>query len=740
MQLRDTLRFVILACVFLTPFLALIVSETMFFPFITGKNFVFRILVEIALGAWILLATIDAQYRPRKSVILMSAGVFLGIIALADFMGVNPYRSFWSNYERMEGLVTHAHLFLYFIIAGTVLETERLWNWFLRTSLAGSTLVAIHGIAQVLGKAEIHQSDFRIDASLGNATYLAIYALFHLALAFFLWVREREKNPYRWIYLVIAAANLVVLYYTQTRGAILGLIGGAALAFFLVAIFGEKEHIKLRRVAWGSIAALVLLVGSFALWHDSLYKPLVAKSYTLQRMATISLTDLTTSSRFTIWGMSWEGFKERPILGWGQDNFIYVFSKYYDPKMWSQEPWFDRSHDVFFDWLIAGGALGLLSYLALFGSAIWTIWTVGKRRLSVVERAILTGMLAGYFLHNVFVFDNLTSYLLFFGVLAYLHSLAVEDHGEAGDHHANDPKEKGKKKHKKEEWESQDLAIACVVAIVLVGSLLYYVNFRNIDANRELIAALQKPISAGPNNQPVIALEAVIAKPLFGRSEAREQLGNLAFQAMDPRVDQKLKDQVFALAEANLKDEVAHDPENLRYVSFLASLYSRFGRYAEAEAQYKRGLELSPNRQALLLEMGAMYLTTGHIPEAEAAFKKAYELKAYQDGRIFYGIVLIYEGRIDEAENVLAPLKGTPTEFDSRIINAYGVSKHFDKVIMLINEKIARGEATGRDYFSLGGAYAELKQDAKAKEAVQKGIAVDPSLKDQGEAYLKGLK
>ena len=73
----------------------------MFFPFITGKNFAFRILVEVMLGAWAMLLFIDASYRPKFSWILAAAGTFLAVIAIADFNGVNPYKSFWSNYERM---------------------------------------------------------------------------------------------------------------------------------------------------------------------------------------------------------------------------------------------------------------------------------------------------------------------------------------------------------------------------------------------------------------------------------------------------------------------------------------------------------------------------------------------------------------------------------------------------------------------------------------------------------------
>ena len=61
--------------------------------------------------------------------------------------------------------------------------------------------------------------------------------------------------------------------------------------------------------------------------------------------------------------MSLKGLKEHPFLGWGQGNFNLVFNKYYDPKMYKQEPWFDRAHNVIFDRAITTGLIGLLIYL-----------------------------------------------------------------------------------------------------------------------------------------------------------------------------------------------------------------------------------------------------------------------------------------------------------------------------------------------------------------------------------------
>ena len=216
MSLRELVRSIILICVFITPFICLFVANNMFFPFITGKNFTFRILTEIMFGAWGILMFIDATYRPRFSWILGAATAFIAIIAIADFHGMNPYRSFWSNYERMEGLITHIHLFLYFLVAGSVVASEKIWEWLWRTTLLASVMVNLfYAIPQISGLAESHG---RLDATFGNASYLSIFNMFNVFLAAFLFLRSKDRSWWTlWIYPAVAVLNLVILFYTQTR-------------------------------------------------------------------------------------------------------------------------------------------------------------------------------------------------------------------------------------------------------------------------------------------------------------------------------------------------------------------------------------------------------------------------------------------------------------------------------------------------------------------------------------------
>jgi O-antigen ligase/Tfp pilus assembly protein PilF len=725
MTLRDFLRFIVLACTFATPFICLFVAETMFFPFITGKNFTFRILVEIMLGAWALLMFIDAAYRPKFSWILVAAGTFLGVIALADFNGVNPFRSFWSNYERMEGLVTHIHLFLYFVIAGSVLTTEELWNWFWRTSLGASLIVVIYAFTQIAGKTEMHG---RVDATFGNSTYLGVYALFHAFIATFLYVRSKKQNGLSWLYPVTALLNLTILFYTGTRGTVVGLIAAMALTLILVAFF-DKEHQKLKKYAMGGLVAMVVIIGIFFSFKHSAF---IQGSPILARVAAITDTGGTANSRFMIWRMSWEGFKERPLLGWGQDNFLYVFSKHYDPNMYNQEPWFDRSHNVFFDWLIAGGALGLLAYLSLFAAGVYHLWFSRKLHFTILERSIFIGMFAGYFIHNIFVFDNLTSYILFFGMLAYIHALGAK----TPEHEKNAPVHKLKKG---EGLETGDLVIAGAVIAVLTFGMVYFVNIRNIEANVALINGIRPEGVMVPDgqNSKKIALGDVVDPELFGTGEVREQIVQLSMQTLDPRVPQQIKKQFYDLAVSQFDIALKEDPDNLRTQSFAAMFYARFGNYEQALKHYQKSIELSPRRQSTHLDLSMTYVAMNRYADAEVSAKTAYDLQpANNEAQLAYATVLIYLKKVDQATAIV----GTSSNaYDARIINAYGVGGYFDKVIELVNEKIALGQAGGRDYFSLAGAYAQIGQKEKALAAVEKAVSIDSSLKEQGDKLIQQI-
>src|SRR3989344_8709262 len=161
----------------------------------------------------------------------------------------------------MEGWVTLIHLLLYFIVAGSMLTTEKLWSRFFNTSLAAASLVSLYALSQLAGLVGIAQGGVRIDATLGNAIYMAAYMLFHVFIALFLLVQS-ERRGMRLLYGALSLVFAFLLVLTATRGAIIGLVAGILVAS-LYGAFASRGNRTVRNVALIGVAAILLISGIF---------------------------------------------------------------------------------------------------------------------------------------------------------------------------------------------------------------------------------------------------------------------------------------------------------------------------------------------------------------------------------------------------------------------------------------------------------------------------------------------
>ena len=174
---KKTALWVIKIGLFIVPFIPLYVSRVLFFPYITGKAFLFRTIVEIIFAAWVFLAVFWPEYRPKRSALTMAMGFFVLAVVLASIFAVNPSRALWSNFERMEGLLAYLHLAAYFLVLAHVLK-QREWFWFLSVFVLTGFVENFYALFQRLGYLASPQGGFRVDGTIGNPTYLAAYLTF----------------------------------------------------------------------------------------------------------------------------------------------------------------------------------------------------------------------------------------------------------------------------------------------------------------------------------------------------------------------------------------------------------------------------------------------------------------------------------------------------------------------------------------------------------------------------------
>lgn len=721
MTLEKVLRGIAIGSVFALPFVCLIVASSLFFPFITGKNFAFRLIVEVGFGAWLALAIVSKEYRPRRSIVLLALAVFTFVILVADLLGEYPFKSIWSNYERMDGFVTLGHLFAYVVVAASVMRTERLWRWLMWTSLGVSVYLSLYGLLQVFGVTALGQGGAagltaRLDGTFGNPIYFAVYMLFHVFLAAMLWAQgwvERAPGKRVGISLAYGAIILVDTYMllaTGTRGTMLGLIGGSFLTAVLVLIQANKSKTAWRAAVAG-IAVMMVLAAGFFLVKDQTW---IHKVGFLSRMATISASDTTAKSRFYNWGMAWKGAQEKPLLGWGQENYALVFDKYYDPRMHGQEPWFDRVHNVIFDWLVAGGFLGLLAYLSIFAATVWVLWR--SKGFSVAERAILTGLLAGYFVHNFFVFDNVTSYILFGTVLAFI----MYRHTEASDAAPVVTRSIAAK---------TSLPYVAGVALVLVWAIAWGVNGKALAENRTLLTALS---NQGNLQTTYDLFKKAIAYGAFGTQEVREQLAQGASQLAQANVPNEVKQQFYTLATQEMTLQAEESPLDARFPLFLGVLYDAFGDYKNGAIALDRAQELSPTKQSIFYERAQNAELQGDTARAIELYKEAHELNTdLREPRIIYAAVLIRNGRAADADVVLSPLVESGAAADQRILASLVTIKDYARVATIWTAYVKAHPEDVQGYFTLAAVYYQGGDKSRAIQTLQEAVKTHPEVSGQ---------
>ncbi len=755
MALEKTLRWIVLAGIFALPFIVFIVADEMFFPFMTGKNFTFRIIVEIITGAWLALALVNPEYRPRKHWLLYAFAIFVAVIFAADLSGEYPFKSIWSNYERMDGWITLAHLFAYFVVASSVLSTQKLWRRFWLTSLGVSVLAGLYGLLQLIGVSAVGQGGAgglgaRIDATFGNPIYLAVFMLFNIFIAAFLWTESWERNgagnrlAVSLGYGSVIALDTFVLLFTGTRGTTLGLIGGVLLAAFLIAIVGRNSD-RARRYAFGTALLILVLIAGFWLVREEAW---VHKVGFLSRLATISTSDNTVKARFMNWGMAWEGVKERPILGWGQENYAIVFDKYYNPNMYAQEQWFDRVHNIIFDWLVAGGFLGLLGYLLLFASALWCVWMNSAKNaqefsrrnsrdkakagnntsaFSLIEKSILSGLLAGYFFHNLFVFDNISSYMLFASILAYIasrFSMAQDSPPLLGS--ARLP--------------AVGLPVAAVIMAALTWGAAWGVNAKALAQNRALLQAIA-PHAEGITKNLEYFKEALEYRS-FGTQEAREQLAQVTSQlAGNKDISDDVKKQFFDLSAREMLVQSQESPLDARFPLFLGVLLDAYGDYANAAVALQRAHELSPAKQTILFELGANAQARGSAAEAMKYFKEAYELAPeFVNARTLYAASAIRAKEDGVADELLAPIIESGGAADPRVADAYVERGRYDKIVSIWKARAKAHPQEAQTRYTLAVALYVMGNPREAIAQLEDLIRVSPDSKAQAESLIEKMR
>lgn len=717
----------------LIPILPLYISSSMLFPFITGKNFAFRIIVEIIFAFWVVLAMLKSAYRPRLTPLFKAVSIFVMIVFLADIFSLNPWRAFFANYERMEGFMMLGHLYLYFIILSSVFKDRRDWLIFFHVTLVASLIVSFIALLQKFGYRVSLQGGFRVDSTIGNPTYLASYLVFHVWLLVML-LRKFWTNWWlRIVYTAVLFFELLIIYYTATRGAILALLFVSFLLVLVLFFFWSKVFPANRRLRpWALIVPLALILVPLIFWQFR-STHFVRSSQVLARLTQLSFQERTIQSRFLIWGMAYKATLERPVLGWGQENFYLVFQKYFNPGLYAQEPWFDRSHNIFFDWLVHTGFLGLAGYFSILGAAFWTlISSMRKNTVPTWEGLILLSLFSAHFLQNFFVFDNLNTYLLFFAFLAYtqyLESPLVNT--VAGK--VSKPVQASSNLY----FKAQVTIAALLAAVFFFG---YFLHWKPIQESRALTRALSLAQSKAPMDQVLGAFAKALNYHTFGDTEVREQMANFARSVPgNDRFTPQEKIRFVDFAVQELKKETSSPAKDVKHLLFLAavlgqaqSLNPQYG--LEAEKLLQEAIQISPTKQIIYFELAQLYLAQGKTDQVIEVLRKAWYLdKNFQNaGLNLWVIGLAYKKPevVAEVREVIKIKEIGNSEALTRLGSIYQQQGDLATALEIADRLVETVPDNPNHQATYGSLLAYFKRKDEAIKHLQEALRLNPNLKE----------
>ena len=408
----------------------------LYFPYVSGKIYLFRALVALAFFFWVWLIVKDRAYVPnfspfgrsfRKNILVKALILFFLALIAAAFFGVGPTYSFFGSIERSDGVLQYGFWLTFFLMLVSVFTEKGEWKAFfsvfiivalLLSALAWFTRIISPESWLLANNPQLLQYQDQLHGAAGNPAYFAGLLLFAIGLA--LVVVERKFFISRWInYGFLAAAGFfsVTLFFTQVRGAYLGLAGSVLLFSVLAALFLRKEHTKL---VYSSIAILLAGAVSMGILFTARNTDFVQNTRMLYRITEVVQFWESGAIRERVlnWNIALKAFKERPVFGYGPENYPAAFNKYYDFRVGVSEPWFDRAHSQPLDTLATGGIFLFAFYVFWISCAVYLIFEISKEKKLL--SFILASIFLAYFVQGFFLFDVPEVYFGLFLFLAYL--------------------------------------------------------------------------------------------------------------------------------------------------------------------------------------------------------------------------------------------------------------------------------------------------------------------------------
>lgn len=632
--MKMKIEFILKGLIFASFFVPLVRSSSYLLPTITPKVYVLRSVIELMLGAYLLLLIINwREYRPKLSLLNIAMLLFLCSLVISTVFSLDVHRSFWDTYVRMLGLFSIAHYIVFYFICSSIFKTWDDWKWALRIFVFAGGIAMIAGMAQVDTDVLIK----RISGTTGNPIYFGGYGLF-LFFASCLLIIKEESRKFKIIATVFATVALAGVFLSGSRGVLVALfIGAVAVAVWYAIVL--KEHRRMRQALLILVLAMTFVASTLFFFRSAKF---VSSIPGIGRLAGSSFS--AADPRILIWKGAVQAWKNKPLLGWGPNNFFYANNQYYNPH--SLGSWSDNAHNVILNTLVEQGAVGLAIYLFMFSSAVFTLIWAKKRGCLDIHIVIWGAMFLVAHLLKIFtVFEDPISYLYLMFWLAMVNSLASPQ------------TDAFRTVVKDRRLNKGIIAGTCVVCMPAV----FFFNIQPSRTDR----IVHSVMDATPSNISIWQMKQAVADSNNPHSDSlTDILGYFVGNSFHPgNIEkigrEKVKDVANTVHLAMKKCIVAH-PLNAHYyitaTRMLAVIdYAEGGtsHVAEQIGYLEEAHRLSPQREWPIYFLAKLYVKTGRGDEAEKMFLEAINNNPDIDGNYLeLAKVYMMAGKKEKAQEV----------------------------------------------------------------------------------------
>lgn len=607
-----------------------------------------------------LLKLIGSKSNLRFRLVSVVCLYFLAV-AVSTLFGIAPVVSLFGSHFNHMGLITRGCFFIFFIALiagiGTAENRLRITLWVIA---ATGFVVAAYAVAQSFGVEPFVRrslytfptseggSILRVCSSLGHADYLGNFLCYTtlltggLALAGRGWLRV--------VAVVAVGLSIIAIIFSGTRGAWVGTIAGT-MAF---AFFGLKDGVARQLLKCSPRAVVVALIASAVLLLCVFLISPASRSVT-HRLREMMAEGASGSGRVLLWRDSLKMVPSFALVGTGPEGFRKALLGFKSKELAILNPLANNesSHNSYLDTLISHGLVGAALYIAMIVLSLMLLIRARRQTDSENWRFIITGLLSSFIavlVHNMFIYDQISTGLYFFAFLAISVSVSklFDASSDAAEVSQQQPsRSKGKPGVPKREgptssslssswnwsrWVQTAAALAGVVIAIwysagLIESDAAYNDLfdssRPVDFNR--LASLGDRVTGAPD--PTRQYDFLFA-------HAVETFVNNLPKASESARSQGITVDVKAIREEALGLAISHVEKSLARTltpelnySLLGSLELAAGDVNKLQDAATEAIRWDPNNYYARYLMAEAYLARGEKEQAQSQAQLAFELR-----------------------------------------------------------------------------------------------------------------